>query len=317
MSAQKVLVSVDVEAPVGENGVDNLIYGKINSSEYGIKHIMDILDDYQSKGLFFVDIAEAWEYGEKVIVDVLKYIDDRGHMVGVHLHPDRMADKNRRFLWQYTYDEQFSLIMQCTDFYVNALGKKPVSFRAGRYGANNDTIKILNLLGYRIDMSMYYGMKKRCRIDGEYETINRLKLMDTVIEAPVTVFKSFDFGGYTRFDKIDESMPLAEFKYVLSRNEKENSVDVISFFMHSFSFLDWRANPDSPSFSEKSDTRIRKMLNEINNRNYEFIGENELLDKTEFIDDKIILNTSRGIYALYFDVIRAFKIIKEKVVRDI
>ena len=318
MKKQNVLISIDVEAPIGKNGVEKLIYGKVNGREYGINHIMNILDLYKIKGLFFVDIAEAWEYGEDAVKKVLMDIDKRGHDVGVHLHPDRMADKARRYLWQYSYSEQYDLIKKCTAFYIETLKKKPKSFRAGRYGANTDTIDILSKLGYEIDMSMYYGMKKRCQIDGKYETVNCIKRMGSVLEIPVTVFKSFDLFGYVRFDKIDESMPLGEFRYVLNKAEQENSVDIISFFMHSFSFMNWRSNPEQPQFSNRNDKRIKQMIEYCRVREYDFLDEEKCIALEENkTTSRKILDTSRGLKPIYYDFVRAHKIIKEKLIRNI
>ena len=315
---QKVLVSIDVESPIGINGIDNLIYGKTLEGEYGINKIIDLLDSYSIKGLFFVDIAEAWEYDEEQIKQVMIDIENRGHNVGVHLHPDRMADKNKKFLWQYSYDEQYEMIKKVTDFYIKVLNHEPISFRAGRYGANNDTIDILNELGYKIDMSMYYGMKKRCKIEGEYETINRRKLINKVIEVPVTVFKSFDMFKYKRFDKIDESMPLSEMKQVMREIENKNSVDIISFFMHSFSLLNWRANPNAPKYNKKNYKRINNMLNYCVERGYKFICEDDcVLLNENFNEPDEEINTSQYYYSYIYSITRAHKIIKEKIIRNI
>lgn len=315
---QKVLVSIDVESPIGVNGVEKLIYGKTIDGEYGINKIMDILDKYHIKGLFFVDIAEAWEYGENQIKQVMCDIEKRGHNVGVHLHPDRMADKNRKYLWQYSYEEQYELIKKVTEFYVDTLGHYPISFRAGRYGANNETIDILKELEYKIDMSMYYGMKKRCKIDGEYQTINKVKNINNICEIPVTVFKSFDMFNYRRFDKIDESMPFSEFKYVLKKIEQEKSVDVISFFMHSFSILDWRVNPDNPEYSQRNYKRIIKMIQFCKDNGYNFIGEEDcILNKVKYYCENKELCTNNNIGSIFYSFVRAYKIIKEKLIRNI
>ena len=318
MKLQKVLVSIDVEAPIGDEGVEKLIYGKSGESEYGINYIMDILDSLEIKGLFFVDIAEAWEYGEDAIRDILLTISRRGHSVGVHLHPDRMNDKTRKYLWQYTYEEQYEMIKKCTEFYIDTLKKRPISFRAGRYGADNNTLDILNELQYKIDMSMYYGMRKRCHISDRYETVNSIKCIQNIIEVPVTVFKSFDLFGYKRFDKIDESMPFGEFKYALGKAKKEQSVSVVSFFMHSFSLLNWRSNPDKPVFNKKNELRIKKMLEYCKQNGYQFIGEKSCLETSVLeATNKKILNTSKGIKGIGYAIIRAFKIVKEKMIRNI
>ena len=62
---QSVLVSVDTEGPAGDNPIDTLIYGKTSAKkEYGIQFLMRLFERYSIRGLFFVDIAEAWDYGK-------------------------------------------------------------------------------------------------------------------------------------------------------------------------------------------------------------------------------------------------------------
>ena len=313
---QRAIVTIDVEAPIGDDGVNNLIYGLIGEQEYGIKCIMDILDEYSIKGLFFVDIAEAFEYGEEAISKVITSILDRGHFCGVHLHPDRMNKKKKKFLWEYTYNEQLEMISWCTDFYKRITGRYPVSFRAGRYGANNDTLNILKELGYKVDMSMYFGMKKRCKIAGDYKTINGIKNNNGLLEYPVTVFESFHLFKYIRFDKIDESMPYCEFCTVVKKAIKQNNVDVINFFVHSFSFLFWRKNPDKPLPNKRSIRRFRKMLSFLSNKGCLFLKEPDLVNNSP-ISSTGILKNSHSISGFFFSVIRFFKIVCEKATRNI
>ena len=55
---------------------------------------MDVCDTYNVKALFFLDFAEAWDYGCDKIKEVVKLILKRGHDIGVHIHPDHMLDKD-------------------------------------------------------------------------------------------------------------------------------------------------------------------------------------------------------------------------------
>ena len=111
MSGKPVLVSIDTEGPCGCNFVDKLIWGRtVDGVNAGIEMLLDIFDSNGVKGLFFVDIAEAWECGSDSIREVLLYIDGRGHDIGVHIHPDRMCDSNRRYLWEYSVAEQRDMI---------------------------------------------------------------------------------------------------------------------------------------------------------------------------------------------------------------
>ena len=317
MNTQKVLVSIDTEAPIGVNGIDSLVLGQTAHGDYGINYMMDVFDGYGIKGLFFVDIAEAWEYGDKKIASVLKMIDKRGHDIGVHIHPDRMADKEKRYLWQYSKQEQCEMIKKCTEFYSIVLGKKPKSFRAGRYGANNDTIDILNELGYQYDLSMFYGMKKRCRISNEYSTINQVKKIDKIVEIPVTVYKSFSLLKYARYDKFDESIPYGEFKLVLSAIKNGGNVDIISYFMHSFSFLEWRKTPDTPLLNIANQRRIIKMLDFMNeDPSIKFICEKDL-GSISLENPEEDLDLSSDIRELPYSIARAYRIIRDKAINNI
>ena len=58
---KKFIFTVDVEGHVGFDPVSSLIYGKIKDGRLcGIDMIMDMLNEFELTGIFFVDIAEAW-----------------------------------------------------------------------------------------------------------------------------------------------------------------------------------------------------------------------------------------------------------------
>ncbi|WP_020223825.1 polysaccharide deacetylase family protein [Holdemania massiliensis] len=253
------IFTVDVEGHVGTDPVNNLIYADLgNKGKWGIDKIMDICKAYGVKGLFFVDIAEAWDYGEEKIAGVLKHIQARGHDVGVHIHPDHMADRKRLFLWEYTYEEQYEIIKKCTEFYVCTLGKKPIAFRAGKYGANYDTLDILSKLGYLADFSEFYG-QKWCGINPPL-TCTKLVRYKSLLEVPTTAYMSFNQFGYSRFDKLDTNMDLGEFRKIVPQLVRSDEVDVIVSFAHSFSLIDWRTRKDSPKANLKLALQLERMF---------------------------------------------------------
>ena len=278
----KAIFTVDVEGHVGNDPIRHLIYGEAsNGKKYGMDMIMDLLDRNGGRGLFFVDIAAAWDYGEEGVNSVLRHIKDRGHDVGVHIHPDHMADKSRCFLHEYSYDEQYDIISKCTDFYEDVLKERPKAFRAGKYGANRDTLDIIAGLGYAADFSQFYG-RKWCRIDPPCSKIKRVQLENGLIEIPVTVFKSFDNAFYERFDKIDATQPYPEFKWVMSEMTDRKLCDTVVLFAHSFSFLNWRSHPDRPSFSPAKYNRLQKQIEYVISENkVKFCSLEDLLDVTE------------------------------------
>lgn len=318
--SRKAIITIDTEGPIGNEPIEKLVFGKTpGGEEYGIRYLMELFDRYNAKGLFFVDIAEAWDYGENKIAEVLKCISESGHDVGVHIHPDHMADRNRKFLWEYTYDEQFKLIQECTEFYEKVLGKHPISFRAGRYGANDDTIKILDHFGYKYDMSEFVG-NRRCRMTSG-RSRNRVRQIDgsRVLELPVSVFKSFDSPIYSRVDKIDVSQSLQEYKKSINAFYENDDTDIIVFFIHSFSLLYWRRNPNNPRFNRAEANKVDRMIQYLKESNISFIEEQDLpiqID-TEINNDFGMIDISGGISQYRYFLKRGISNIYARIVRNV
>lgn len=313
---KKVIFTIDVEGHVGDDPVKHLIYGITNNGQRaGIDMIMDLLDEHQIKGVFFVDIAEAWDYGEDIIAEVLLHIKERGHDVGVHIHPDHMLDKNRLFLSEYTFDEQYEIIKKCTDFYQKVLHEKPLSFRAGKYGANKDTLAIISQLGYRLDFSQFYG-QKWCHINPPVTKVSVNKITKDLVEIPVTIYNSFSSFFYSRNDKIDATTTFLEFKKIVNQMLKNDSYDVIVLFAHSFSFLEWRKNPNTPIYSSKLYKRLEAQLDFVrNNKLIQVLTLDELINT--YFENKSV-NSQRieklsGFYSWYSFFEKCIKVFKTRV----
>ncbi len=310
------IFTIDVEGHVGNDPVEHLIYGKTKDSKLcGIDMLMDILDAHSIQGLFFVDIAEAWDYGTDKITEVLRHIKARGHDVGVHIHPDHMADKKRLFLSEYTYEEQYDIISKCTDFYKCVLGEAPVAFRAGKYGANRDTLNILSKLGYKADFSEFYG-QKWCHINPPVAKVNVQKVNNSLLVIPVTSYISLDVGFYSRHDKVDCGQTVSEFR-TLIKNLSEKDNDVVVLFAHSFSLLDWRRTPNKPKFKRKLKKRLEKQLDFLDGQK-EILNLN--LEKTIRAFDNYVFKdmnedtfiTLKGIRPIFWFLGRAKSVLKSK-----
>ena len=187
-----------------------------------------------------------------------------------------MADKNRLFLWEYTYEEQEQIIKKCTALYEKIVGKRPISFRAGKYSANRDTLDILNELGYKYDFSEYYG-QKWCKIEPPI-TVNSPVRYKNLIEFPVTMHRSIGLCGYSRYDKVDiESMMPGELRYAFNQITKQSFPVVVTLFLHSFSLLEWAANPDDPVKSVEKMNKLKEAIKSVtNNQELIYTRESEL-----------------------------------------
>lgn len=264
---KKIIFTVDTEGHIGCDPVTHLIMGQLANGKYaGIPLIMDICDRYGIKALFFVDFAEAWDYGKKAIADIVTLIIHRGHDVGVHIHPDHMADNKRLFLSEYSKEEQYEIISACTDLYREITGTQPLAFRAGKYGANRDTLDILAQLGYKYDFSEFFGYDKWCGIHPPVTGNETVCLENGLIEVPVMSYHNKVPYIFDRYDKLDLNTTLVEHQYIFNKIVQEPQIQVISLFAHSFSLIHWRINPNRPSPKVFTTNKLKYILKNIKNR---------------------------------------------------
>ena len=80
--------------------------------------------------------------------------------LGAHLHPWNTPPLTEAFVprnsmtWNLPADLQLAKIRTLTAALEEAFGRRPTSFRAGRYGIGPDTVSALQVCGYRVDSSV-------------------------------------------------------------------------------------------------------------------------------------------------------------------
>lgn len=86
------------------------------------------------------------------------------HQIGVHTHPfthesifkgSSPNDKKQDMLKNYSYKEQLQMISKDLNLIKDNLRIEPDIFRAGKHGANWDTYRALDRLGFSIDCSQH------------------------------------------------------------------------------------------------------------------------------------------------------------------
>lgn len=126
----------------------------------GIGYQLDTFDRHGLRGVFFVDPMPALLWGVAAIEDVVRPIVERGHDVQLHLHTEWLAlagesnplpGRTGDNLKDFTFDEQCALIDYAMRTLRAAGAPRPVAFRAGNYGANDDTLRALAELGVPYD----------------------------------------------------------------------------------------------------------------------------------------------------------------------
>ena len=305
-----VLLTIDTEGPRGTDPIRYQIWGDVNGVHYGIPKIIEVCDKYGIKGLFFVDIPEIWDYGFDKIADVIRYIKDKGHDVGIHIHPHHLLNEDRQFLYEYSKEEQREIICECTKVYRSICGENPKSFRAGKYGANMDTLTIIQELGYQYDFSEFYS-NRWCGIKPEIAYVLPQRI-GKIIEFPVTVFKSIKIPKlYSRFDKLEITSSFSEIRHILTQYSKDDHKGVIILFLHSFSFLNYLETPDKPTLNKQKLRTFEHVIEYVSSsKDFRCICENDLCTFDQIEDDKEdnIVATKGILRQLWYSYLRIFRI---------
>ena len=144
---KNIIITCDTE--VGElagerkDAFEIFIKGEINGREVGAGLINKIADKFNAKVEHYVDVYPFERYGEAKFKKLCCDILDAGHGVNLHTHPSGKFDKNRKFMWQYSFEEQLQIIKFGKDKIYEWTGVQVISHRAGGYGANDDTLSAL------------------------------------------------------------------------------------------------------------------------------------------------------------------------------
>jgi peptidoglycan/xylan/chitin deacetylase (PgdA/CDA1 family) len=176
----QVLITIDTElsALLFQRGVDAdanymaSIEGRTAQGAFGIGWQMDCLEAHRLKGVFFVDPMPALVYGPDIIARIIEPIVARGHEVQLHIHTEWLAwaghapvKARGQNIADFAFEDQTLLIARARDLLVTAAAPAPIAFRAGNYGADDNTLRALAALGIAWDSSFNAAYRDApCRI---------------------------------------------------------------------------------------------------------------------------------------------------------
>ncbi len=198
----RAIISFDTELSAGlyQRGADartnfnSSILGRCRDGDFGIHFQMDMLERHELTGVFFVDPMPALVYGPGVIDAIVGPIVERGHEVQVHIHTEWLAFARfnpvgrltGRNIGDFPLAAQKKLIALARDILVGAGAPKPVAFRAGNFGANDDTLRALAALGFGFDSSFNGAWQGQgCAISLDAGNLG-MRLHHGVVEVPVS-----------------------------------------------------------------------------------------------------------------------------------
>jgi hypothetical protein len=219
----------------------------------GITHKLELLEQHGQKAVFFVDPMPALVWGVAAIEDIVGPIVAAGQDVQLHCHTEwlehagaanplgsRATGKN---LADFTFDEQCSILDYARATLIAAGAPAPVAFRAGNYGANDDTLRALASIGIDYDTSHCPALvgTDACRISLGAEDRDPVGHMG-LIEVPVGAIGTI--GGGLRHAQLT-ALTLAELVSAI-RHARIGGRESFTLVSHSFELINRRTQSVNP-----------------------------------------------------------------------
>lgn len=203
----KLVLTVDTECSAGgwpqkksaePLGYDRMMFCKMGAKEYGVRHIMNIAEQYSLVVDFFIEPLCSYKLGVAPLKDICQEIIGRGHNVSLHLHPrwklalspklSRLSDS----MYEYGVDGQEKLLREGIDILSECGVPKIHAFRAGNLHGDVATYEAMRRVGIPIssnfcgawddDVTTRFGLPR---------ALNDVTLINGILEIPVTSFHDF------------------------------------------------------------------------------------------------------------------------------
>lgn len=245
MSRPQVVVTVDVEDFFLPRPPFDTYRAETAEGAHGSPLIMDVVERHGGRGTFFVDVYNRTTVSEELVAQSVREIAERGHEAALHTHPAFPSGRRGYGMAQtmkaLSLDEQTRFVAEGAAMIERWTGRRPVSHRAGGYGANYDTLTALARNGIAYDSSVFHGYP-HCGLNEPPLTINTPKHHSGVFEIPVSVTRNELYAGPVRLVAMNKKLD----PDWCSPRELERQVDAmmqplrgpIILFLHSYSLLD-------------------------------------------------------------------------------
>jgi hypothetical protein len=144
------------------------ILGRTPLGDFGVGYQIARLDAAGHKAVFFVDPLVALVAGTDMVRRIIEPILTAGHDVQLHAHSEWLGfsavgptdGRGGQNMADFCLEDQVRILEHGVETLMAAGAPMPVAFRAGNYGANDDTLRALGRLGIRYDSSYspdYHG----------------------------------------------------------------------------------------------------------------------------------------------------------------
>lgn len=166
--------------------------------QFGLPFQLRMLSDAGLKATCFVEALFAGRFGMDPLTQIVGLIEGAGHEAQLHLHtewvdempepPIPVPNGKRQHLRDFSLGDQQRLLAVGIEWLQRAGAPRPVAFRAGGYGLNQDTLPALAANQIFVDSSYNAAWAGQTSGVCSGECLDRPRRIGDVVEAPVTVF---------------------------------------------------------------------------------------------------------------------------------
>jgi hypothetical protein len=253
-----VLVTIDTElSPAahrrGVRADENhacAILGRVSDGEWGVEFQLRQFKEHGLKAVFFVEALSANVVGLDFLKRTIDPILTAEQDVQLHIHTewlewfssDPVSGRRGQNMCDFSLDDQRRLIALGMENLARAGAPRPVAFRAGNYGANNDTLRALASEGVSYDSSYNFAyLGDPCRIATRRPLSGPTEL-DGTIEIPISTF--IDYPWHQRPAQLC-AVSASEMRHVLERcvAQKRRIAVIVS---HGFELLNSKRTRSNP-----------------------------------------------------------------------
>lgn len=226
--------NIDAKFP---DAFQKYIYGKTSKGDYGLPFQLQLLKEHDLNAVFFVEPLFATRFGMDALQEIVGLINEYGQSIELHLHTEWIDEskqpvfphikEKREHIKEFNQSEQCDLIALGRDLLDRAGCKAINAFRAGSFGANDDTLAAVAHNRIHIDSSYNYCMDD-CEIS-VFDDIQQALPFGEIIEAPMTTF----IDGLQRRRHVQlTACSFAELQSSLQQSQRQNRNSYV-FLSHS------------------------------------------------------------------------------------
>lgn len=230
-----VVVTIDTEQDVDERYINTGTYYNI---EVGVPKLLEIFNNYDCKASWMVtpDVAENYPY-------LIKKLSSEKHEIGCHVHPEYFIKQSishiehKIYLCNLPIDIQKKMICDATDTIEKIIGKRPTSFRAGKYGMNDMTLNLLENKGYLVDTSFSPGVNWSRNGGPDWSKFHTIQpfFQNKLLEVPLSIINFMGLNYWVR----PSTSTLSAMKTIVELIKlQQNEAIVINIMFHSMECVD-------------------------------------------------------------------------------